>query len=34
MSQYLLSVFYVEGEETPSDDVIQQMYADVDMLNR
>lgn len=34
MSQYLLSVFYVEGEETPEDDVIAQMYADVDTLNK
>lgn len=34
MSQYLMSVYYVEGEETPSDDVIQEMYADVDALNK
>lgn len=34
MSQYLLSVFYVEGQEPPSDDVMQQMYADVDALNQ
>lgn len=34
MSQYLLSVYYVEGEETPSDDVITQMYSDVDTLNK
>lgn len=34
MSQYLLSVHYVEGEETPPDDVVQQMYADVDKLNQ
>ncbi|MGD2042791.1 MAG: YciI family protein [Acidimicrobiia bacterium] len=33
MSQYLMSVYYVEGEETPGEDVIQQMYADVDTLN-
>ena len=34
MSQYLMSVYYVEGEEAPSDEVIQQMYADVDALNK
>ena len=33
MTQYLLSVYYEEGQETPPDDVIQQMYADVDALN-
>lgn len=33
MSQYLLSVYYVDGEEQPSDDVIQEMYADVDAVN-
>lgn len=33
MSQYLLSVYYVEGEETPNEDVIAEMYADVDALN-
>jgi hypothetical protein len=33
MSQYLLSVYYVDGEETPSEDVIAEMYADVDALN-
>jgi hypothetical protein len=33
MSQYLLSVYYVEGQEQPSDDVIQEMYADVDVVN-
>jgi hypothetical protein len=33
MSQYLMSVYYVEGEEGPSEDVIQEMYADVDALN-
>ncbi len=33
MSQYLMSVYYVEGEETPSDDVMAEMYADVDALN-
>lgn len=34
MSQYLMSVYYVEGEETPSDEVMQQMYADVNTLNK
>lgn len=33
MSQYLMSVYYVEGEEAPREDVIKQMYADVDALN-
>jgi len=34
MSQYLLSVYYVEGEEAPSEEVVQTMYADVDTLNK
>lgn len=34
MTQYLMSVYYVEGEETPSDEVVQQMYADVDAFNK
>jgi hypothetical protein len=34
MSQYLLSVYYVEGEETPSDATTTQMYADVETLNQ
>lgn len=33
MTQYLLSVHMVEGEEMPSDDVMQQMFADVDAVN-
>lgn len=33
MTQYLMSVYYVEGEETPPEEVIQQMYSDVDALN-
>lgn len=33
MSQYLLSVYYEEGQEPPSDEVIQEMYADVGALN-
>ena len=34
MTQYLMSVYYVEGEETPPDDVIQEMYGDVNQLNQ
>ncbi len=34
MTQYLLSVHYVDGQEPPAEDVIQQMYADVDELNQ
>jgi len=34
MPQYLMSVYYVDGEETPPDDVIQEMYADVNQLNQ
>lgn len=34
MSQYLLSVYSVEGEEAPSDEVMQKMFADVDVLNQ
>jgi hypothetical protein len=33
MKQYLLSVYMVDGEETPSEDVIQQMYRDVEAVN-
>jgi hypothetical protein len=33
MPQYLLSVYYEEGQEPPSDEVIQEMYADVGALN-
>lgn len=34
MTQYLLSAYYEEGAESPSDDVIQEMYKDVDTLNQ
>ena len=34
MTQYLLSVYYDEAEEIPSDEVVQQMYADVEALNQ
>jgi len=33
MTQYLLSVHMVEGEEAPSEEVMQQTYADVDKFN-
>ncbi|MGI8696977.1 MAG: YciI family protein [Mycobacteriales bacterium] len=33
MKQYLLSVHMVEGEEPPSDEVMQQMYKDVEAVN-
>jgi len=34
MTQYLLSVFYEEGQEAPSDETIAVMYADVEALNQ
>jgi hypothetical protein len=33
MTQYLLSVHLVEGEEMPSPEVIEKMYQDVDAVN-
>jgi hypothetical protein len=33
MTQYLLAVHMVEGAEMPSEEVMQQMYADVDAVN-
>ncbi len=33
MTQYLLSVYYEEGQETPSPEVMEQMYADVEAVN-
>ncbi len=33
MTQYLLSVYMVEGEPVPAEDVIQTMYADVEAFN-
>src|SRR2546423_10708400 len=33
MTQYLMSVYMVEGEELPPADVIEQMYKDVDAFN-
>jgi hypothetical protein len=34
MTQYLMSVFMVEGEELPSPEVMEQMYKDVDAFNQ
>jgi hypothetical protein len=33
MTQYLLSVYMVEGEEAPSEDDMQKAYKDVDVFN-
>lgn len=33
MSQYLLSVYMVEGEEDPTPEVMESMYAQVDAFN-
>jgi hypothetical protein len=33
MTQYLLSVYMVEGTQEPSPEAIKQMYADVDEFN-
>ena len=33
MTQYLLSVYMVEGSEAPSEEAMQQAYRDVDALN-
>ena len=34
MAQYLLSVHYVEGSETPSDEAMHQAFEDVDRFNQ
>jgi hypothetical protein len=34
MKQYLLSVHYVEGQEPPPPETIEQMFKDVDALNQ
>jgi hypothetical protein len=34
MTQYLLSVHSVEGEEPPSPETMEQMYKDVDAVNQ
>ena len=33
MTQYLMSVYMIEGEAEPPADVIEQMYKDVDVFN-
>ena len=33
MTQYLLSVYMVEGEAAPSEEEMQKAYADVDKFN-
>jgi hypothetical protein len=33
MKQYLLSVHMVDGQELPAPEVMEQMYADVDVFN-
>jgi hypothetical protein len=33
MKQYMLSVHHVEGEPTPDDETMQQMFKDVDAFN-
>ena len=33
MTQYLLSVYMIDGQEPPSDEETQKMYADVDAVN-
>lgn len=34
MTQYLLSVYFDESAELPSEETMQKMYADVDALNQ
>ena len=34
MTQYLMSVYMVEGEPEPAPDVIEQMYKDVEAVNQ
>ena len=34
MTQYLLSVYMVEGEPEPAPDVLEQMYKDVEAVNQ
>src|ERR1044072_7280445 len=34
MTQYLLSVYFDESAELPSDEMMKKMYADVDALNQ
>jgi hypothetical protein len=34
MTQYLMSVFMIEGQELPAPEVMEQMYKDVDAFNQ
>lgn len=34
MTHYLFSVWHAEGDPTPDDETMQQMYADVDAFNK
>ena len=34
MTKYLMSVYYVEGQDEPAPDVVEQMYRDVDVFNQ
>ncbi len=34
MKQYLLAVHYVEGQEPPAPDVVEQMFKDVEAFNQ
>lgn len=34
MTQYMMSVHHTEGDAMPSDEVMQQMFADVDAFNK
>jgi hypothetical protein len=34
MTQYLLSVYMVEGQQPPTDEQMQQAYKDVDAYNQ
>ena len=34
MTQYLMAVYMVEGQEPPSDEVMQKAYRDVDTFNK
>ena len=34
MTQYLMSVYMVEGEPEPAPEVVEQMYKDVDAVNQ
>ena len=34
MTQYLMSVYMIDGQEPPSEETMQQMYRDVDTFNQ